>query len=308
MVTMQAPGPIPGRDPLVERLFSIARAFIRAGYFSFDVEGLERVPREGRVVYAQNHAGWFPLDAFFLSLALADAHGFERAPAFATHESALATPVLGPFLRRFRAVPAGWFRRPERLPDEIEACAIFPEGVRGNCKPFWEAYRMRDWNRGFVRVAIARQAPIVPVAILGGEECLPVAWTVKALEPLVGSILGMPLSPVPLPARWKVVLHEPVDLAAPREAVADQAYCAEVARYVQTVVQRTLDREAPRRRLGRLSSLVAAARRAAGPTREIEDPLADPPALPRPPGRPSAAAQEVDSGGGRPGACAASRR
>jgi 1-acyl-sn-glycerol-3-phosphate acyltransferase len=277
-------GPIHRRD-----LFSITRTFIRSGYFSFEVEGIERVPRTGRIVYAQNHAGWFPLDAFFLMLALTDAHGVERAPVFATHESALAAPVLGPFLRRFGAVPASWFRRPERLPDDIESCGIFPEGVHGNCKPFWEAYRMRAWNRGFVRVAIARQCPVVPVAILGGEECLPVAWTVEVLEPLVGSILGLPLSPVPLPARWKLVFHEPVDLGARPDAVTDQGYCSEIARYVQGIVQRTLDREASRRRLGRLSSLVAAVRSPAA-CGEIEDPLADPPPQPRPPKRVSPAA------------------
>ena len=277
--------PIHRHDLVVDGLFALARACIRAGYFSFDVEGLEAIPRAGRVVYAQNHAGWFPLDAFFLTLALADAHGVERAPAFATHESALSAPVLGPLLRRFGAVPASWFRRPERLPDEIEACGIFPEGVRGNTKPFWEAYRMRPWNRGFVRVAIARQCPVVPVAILGGEECLPVAWTVRALEPFVGSVLGLPLSLVPLPTRWKLVFHEPIDLRAPREAVTDQAYCSEVARHVQAIVQRTLDREAAFRPLGRLSSMVAALRQAPD---DLDDPLAGAPQLPRPP--PSAAA------------------
>jgi 1-acyl-sn-glycerol-3-phosphate acyltransferase len=69
---------------------------------------------------------------------------------------------------------------------------------------------MREWNRGFVRLAMALEAPIVPVAVFGGEECFPVAWTVKLLEPLIGSVVGLPLAPVPLPARWKVVFHEPV--------------------------------------------------------------------------------------------------
>ncbi len=284
-----------GRDPVVERLFSIAHAAIRSGYFSFDVEGLERVPRTGRLVYAQNHAGWFPIDAFLLMLAIADAHGLERAPVFATHESALSAPALGPLLRRFGAVPASWFRRPERLPDEIEVCGIFPEGVRGNCKPFWEAYRMRSWNRGFARAAIVRQCPVVPVAILGGEECLPVAWTVTALEPLVGSILGLPLSPVPLPTRWKLVFHEPVHLGAPREAVTDPGYCGDVARHVRSIVQRTLDREAAGRRLGRLSSLVAALRRAPD---EVEDPLAGAPPLPRPPRMPCPDASGGATSGG----------
>jgi len=273
--------PLIDREFVVRRLFPLVRRLIDLGYFSFEVEGLEHVPREGRVVYAQNHAGWFALDAFFVTMAIAERYGIARAPFFATAEAALAAPVLGPFLRRFGAVPAGWFRRPERLPPEIESCGIFPEGVRGNTKPFWEAYRMRDWNRGFVRVAIARQAPIVPAAVFGGEECLPVAWTVKVLEPLIGSTIGLPLTLVPLPAHWKVVFHPAIRLDAPPEAVTDQALCTRVAREVQGIVQATLDREASRRRLGQLSSLVAAARDGA-PGPADEDPLADP--VPQPAG------------------------
>jgi 1-acyl-sn-glycerol-3-phosphate acyltransferase len=244
------------REALIARLIPPVRALIRGGYFTFEVEGTEHLPREGRVVYAQNHAGWFPLDAFFLTLAIADAQGIRRAPFFATHDAALAAPLLGPFLRRFGAVPASWFRRPERLPPEIESCGIFPEGVRGNTKPFWQAYRMRDWNRGFVRVAIARGAPIVPGAILGGEECLPVAWTVRLLEPVIGASLGLPLSLVPLPARWKIVFHEPVHVAGKGD-LTDAAFCSDVARTVQGIVQRTLDREARARPLGRLASRIA---------------------------------------------------
>lgn len=240
------------RDFLVSRLIASARALIRAGYFSFEVEGTEHLPREGPVVYAQNHSGWFPLDAFFLTMAIVESEGIGRAPFFATHDAAIAAPVLGPFLRRFGAVPASWFRRPERLPAEIESCGIFPEGVRGNTKPFWHAYRMRDWNRGFVRVALAKGAPIVPAAILGGEECLPVAWTVRLFEPIIGASLGFPLSLVPLPSRWKIVFHPAVHVAG-RGTVTDHAFCTAMAREVQQVVQATLDREAPKRLLGRVS-------------------------------------------------------
>ncbi len=263
-----------------ERLAPAVERLVRAGYFSFSIEGAEHVPPDARAVFAQNHAGWFPLDALFVGLAIRRAAGPCRTPFFATAEAALAIPGLGAVLRRAGAVPSRWFRRPERLPRQIRSCAIFPEGVRGNTKPFWEAYRMRPWSRGFVRVAIARQCPIVPVAILGGEECLPVAWTVRALEPFVGSVLGLPLSPVPLPTRWKLVFHEPIELGAGREALTDQGYCSAVARHVQAIVQRTLDREARSRLLGRLSSMVELLGQGPG---ELDDPLAGAPPLPRPP-------------------------
>ena len=92
--------------------------------------------------------------------------------------------------------------------------------------------------------------------------------------------MGLPLSPVPLPTRWKLVFHEPIEPGAPREALTDQGYCSDVARHVQAIVQRTLDREAASRLLGRLSALLDALRRAPD---ELEDPLAGAPPLPRPP-------------------------
>ena len=165
---------------------------------------------------------------------------------------------MGPFLRRLGGLPASAFRHPERLPAEFESFGICPEGVQGNCKPFWEAYRMHEWNRGFVKLAVTRRAPIVPVAVFGGEESLPVAWTVKALEPLIGSILGLPLAPVPLPARWKIVFHAPAYAIAPGNPMRrDPQYCNAIAQRLQGVVQETLDREASRRPLARLSTFVA---------------------------------------------------
>ncbi len=249
---------------LLERgIVPIAKALFRVGYFGFEVEGAHLLPRDGRAVYALNHAGWFPLDAFFAGLAVSRELGPDKAPFFAAHDAALAAPGLGPFLRRVGAVPASWFRRPEKLPPEIRACGMFPEGVEGNCKPFWEAYRMRPWKRGFVRVAAALDAPVVPVAILGGEECLPVAWTVRRLEPLVGSILGLPAAPFPLPARWKIVFHEPIRLEGGRALIDDRALGFATAARIRAVVQRTLDAHAAERPLRKLSALVEAARQAA---------------------------------------------
>jgi 1-acyl-sn-glycerol-3-phosphate acyltransferase len=243
---------------LLHRIVPVFRMLVRARYFSFDVEGTEHLPADGRAVYAANHAGWFPLDAFFAGLAVSDALGEAHTPFFAASDTALALPGVGAFLRRMGALPASWFRRPERLPPGLDSFGIFPEGVEGNCKPFWEAYRLRTWNRGFVRLALARDLPIVPVAVLGGEECLPVAWTVRVLEPLVGSIFGLPLCAVPLPVRWKIVFHPPVRLEQRgRAGLADAAWAGGVARSVRQTVQATLDANRDERFLARLSLHVA---------------------------------------------------
>jgi 1-acyl-sn-glycerol-3-phosphate acyltransferase len=230
------------REFVVRRIFPLARTLIRVGYFSVEVVGAEHIPREGRFEFAPNHAGWFPLDAFVLGYAVAQAIGPDRTPIFAVHDAALAVPLLGTFLRRCGALPASWFRRPERLPADIESLVIFPEGARGNTKPFWEAYRMRDWSRGVVRTAIARASSIVPVALLGTEESMPVAWQLKAVEPFLGAAIGIPMAPLPLPARFKVVFHKPVPMSPyGREKLTDSAFCTAMARRIQNTVQATLD-------------------------------------------------------------------
>ncbi len=246
------------RQAFVLNTDAVLRELVRLKYFSWEIEGVEYLPRHGPVVYAMNHAGWFALDTIMVGCSVAESIGVSRAPYFAAQDSALTAPVVGPFLRRIGGLPASLFRHPQRLPAEFESYGICPEGVSGNCKPFWEAYRMREWNRGFVRLAIALEAPIVPVAVFGGEECFPVAWTVKVLEPLIGSIVGLPLAAFPLPARWKIAFHEPVYATAPGNPVRrDPQYCNAVAQRLQGIVQETLNREASRRPLARLSTFVA---------------------------------------------------
>ena len=245
------------RDFLTHRLLPMMQAFLRLPYFKMEIEGAERLARSGRFIFAPNHAGWFPLDAFVLGYAVGESLGWNRTPLFAVHDTALATPVLGPFLRRCGAFPASWIRRPERLPKDVESVVIFPEGSRGNTKPFWDAYRMREWKRGFVRVAIAQRASIVPVALLGTEESMPVAWTLKLVEPLLGSAVGVPLFPFPLPSRFKAVFHDPVPMARyGREALTNHALCDDLTRRIQSTVQETLDRHAAEYPLGIISATV----------------------------------------------------
>jgi hypothetical protein len=99
------------------------------------------------------------------------------------------------------------------------------------------------------------------VAVLGGEECLPVAWTVRLLEPFVGSAFGLPLAPVPLPSRWRVVFHAPVRVGGDRRALlARGELSARVALDVEATVQRTLERETRRSALAHVSSWVACRR------------------------------------------------
>jgi 1-acyl-sn-glycerol-3-phosphate acyltransferase len=107
---------------------------------------------------------------------------------------------------------------------------------------------MRPWKTGFVRLARALKTPVVPVAFIGGEECLPGFGPLRALRPILGTIVPIPLAPVPLPTRWKVIFHEPIDVSGD-----DDPHLA--AQRVSTVVQSTLRAESKDRPLRRLQSL-----------------------------------------------------
>jgi 1-acyl-sn-glycerol-3-phosphate acyltransferase len=138
--------------------------------------------------------------------------------------------------------------------------AVFPEGAEGNCKPFWRAYQMAEWRTGFVRLALARDAQIVPWCIFGGEECLPTLSTVRLLKPVVGSIAPLPLTPFPLPSAWKIVVLPPLharSLAAQLKQQHDlqdePAVWRAVADHVRALVQSRLDQESGGRLFGRLS-------------------------------------------------------
>jgi len=253
--------PLPRRDlpMLLSRVLPALRAAVELGYFTFDVEGAERVPRRGPVVYVGNHAGWFTLDTLMGALALVDHVGEGRLPYGAVEDALLKVPGIGRFFEGVGGFPASWLRDPRSLPPEMQVFSVYPEGTEGNCKPFWHAYRMRRWRTGFVRLAAARGAPIVPVAVLGGEECFPVAWTLRFLRPLLGSVVPVPLLALPLPSRWKVVFHEPVylDAALLRSEFDDPSAFRQQARgladTLRGTVQETLDRETEHRPLARFS-------------------------------------------------------
>jgi 1-acyl-sn-glycerol-3-phosphate acyltransferase len=94
-----------------------------------------------------------------------------------------------------------------------------------------ERYRLRRFGRGgFVEIAMRSGVPIVPIAIIGNEEAMPIVWK----SPLLARLLNVPYAPitanmfvfgpllglvVPLPAKFRLRVLPPVyfDVAANQE-------------------------------------------------------------------------------------------
>ncbi len=258
-------GPVPRRniDMITGRVLPPLRALVKAGYFSLSIEGVHHVPRSGPAVYVGNHAGWFTLDTFLGALLLVDHVGPDRLPWGAVQDQLLQVPTIGRFFEAFGGFPASWLRTPELIPPQMQVFSIFPEGTEGNCKSFVHAYQMRTWRTGFLRLAAARNAPIVPLAIIGGEECLPVVVPMRIFERIMGTVLPLPFVVVPLPSRWRFIFHEPVyvrreDLGDERDAVeAKRQRAHRLASMIQQRVQRTLDERTWNHRLVRFSKFIS---------------------------------------------------
>ena len=107
------------------------------------------------------------------------------------------------------------------LDDEEQLVLVFPEGRKGTEKLYKDRYRLRRFGRGgFVESAMRARAPIVPVAVVGAEEAMPVFGHIRPLQKLTG-LIYFPITPtVPvarparraayLPAKFYIRFLEPI--------------------------------------------------------------------------------------------------
>jgi 1-acyl-sn-glycerol-3-phosphate acyltransferase len=139
-----------------------------------------------------------------------------------------------------------------RLLQQEEALVVFPEGAAGISKTFDQRYQLTEFGLGFMRLALETNAPIVPVAVVGGEEQLPSVANVKPLARL----LGMPAFPVlpqllfglafPLPTRYRLHFGEPMWFSGDPDD--DDAVIGEKVRRVKATIQSMVNRGLKERR------------------------------------------------------------
>jgi 1-acyl-sn-glycerol-3-phosphate acyltransferase len=139
------------------------------------------------------------------------------------------------------------------LRDEGQLALVFPEGQKATRKLFWQRYRLRRFGRGgFVRSAIRARVPIVPIAVVGAEEAMPIFAHVPALQRLTGLIyfpinhafphFGLAAALMYLPAKLKIHFLEPVDLSRyGAEDADDLSLVQSVAEDIRASIQGKLD-------------------------------------------------------------------
>src|SRR3954452_14478621 len=139
-------------------------------YFRADVRGLDRIPAEGPVLLVGNHSGGnMPPDTFVFTLAFCSYFGVERPFYQLAHNLVLSMPGLS-FLRKFGTVAASHDNARKAL-SAGAVVLVYPGGDYEVHRPIWERHRVDfDGRKGFLKLALDQNVPIVPVVSVGGQE------------------------------------------------------------------------------------------------------------------------------------------
>lgn len=232
------------RETLLYKLLPHFFLELMKTYFRVRVEGGENLPRRGRAMITPNHSGVSGFDAMVLQHEITRASG--RPPRILTHHLW--------FLTKTTAIPANKLGFIEATTENGLKClrknqmvVLFPEGEYGNFKPTSKAYQLQEFKRGFVRMALATGAPIIPTLVIGAEESHVNLSRLKFTKFLRGVILPLPLNIIPLPSKWKIIFMEPVHLPYDKSAANDVELVHELADELREKMQERLNRELAKR-------------------------------------------------------------
>jgi 1-acyl-sn-glycerol-3-phosphate acyltransferase len=234
-------------------------------YFRGEVRGLEHVPEQGAALLVGNHSGGnLTPDSWVFNVAFAAHFGVERRLYTLAHNLVLAMPGLG-WLRK-HGVVAATPENAEMALDSGAALLVYPGGD-------WEVHRPSSQSavidfggrKGFIRQALAKDVPIVPVVAIGGQETAVFLSRGEGLAHALGldRLLRLKVLPVslalpwglnigdfaghiPLPAKLTLQVLPAINV---RDEFGDDPDLDEVYHSITTRMQATLNELAAERRL-----------------------------------------------------------
>jgi 1-acyl-sn-glycerol-3-phosphate acyltransferase len=202
-------------------------------------------------------------DTTVFTLAFNTYFGVERRFYQLAHNLVLAMPGLS-VLRKFGTVAASHENAHKAL-ESGAALLVYPGGDYEVHRPIWDGNKV-DFNgrKGYIRLALEKDVPIVPVVAIGGQETsiflsrgerlarllgLDRAFRLKVLPISLalpwGLNVGDMLGHIPLPAKITIEVLPPIYL---REQFGQSPDIAEVNRHVLSEMQGKLDELAAERR------------------------------------------------------------
>jgi 1-acyl-sn-glycerol-3-phosphate acyltransferase len=219
-------------------------------WFRVEWEGFEHLPETGGALLVANHAGAIPPDAPSIM------HGIEKDLGRAVYglaENLFRTlPVVGTLWSRSGGVAAHPDNAYRLLHDEEQLVLVFPEGTKGTGKLYTDRYRLRRFGRGgFVEIAMRAGVPVIPIAVMGAEETMPILFKSNR----AAKVLNLPYFPVtanmlafgPLglvayfPAKFRIRVLPPVYFdVAPNQERYSRSRVMEESERIRRLVQDAL--------------------------------------------------------------------
>ncbi len=219
-----------GWDPdYIERVLPVMSTVFNT-YFRGEVRGLENIPEDGPVLLVGNHSGGTLIaDTFVFTMKFYEHFGPRRRFHQLAHDIAATLPGIG--IRQFGTVRANHDNA--RKAFELGApVLVYPGGDHESFRPSWETDKVDFGGRkGFIRLAIEQNVPIVPVVAIGGQETALFlgqgrgisewlglekltrvkVFPVQVAPPFGVTLLDLPLR-LPLPSKITVDVLPPIDL------------------------------------------------------------------------------------------------
>jgi 1-acyl-sn-glycerol-3-phosphate acyltransferase len=221
------------RDPDYIRQNLPAAWLFSSLWYRAEVRGLGNIPEKGPVLLIGNHTGGnVAPEVMIFPLAFTAYFGVERRFHQLAHNLVVTMPGLS-FLRKYGTMAAAPKNARKAL-DAGAALLVFPGGDYEVHRPSWERNKVDFGGRkGFIKLALDQNVPIVPVVTIGGQETALFLsrgeWLAKTLGldrmfrlkvlPIslalpwglnVGDLMGH----IPLPAKITIEVLPPIDLRA----------------------------------------------------------------------------------------------
>jgi len=219
-----------------------------ASALKVEVEGLENLPKKRALLVANHGFGWeaiFPMGTVFNS----------TGRTLWTLGEHLWWEV--PFVRCLAAAVGTVDGTPEnvdRLLSTEQLVLVLPGGLREAVKPAALRYRLLWGHRyGFIKAALRNSAPVVPVALMGGDELFDFVgnpyergrrWFGRRNLPIP---LPQRILPIPHLVRFRMVFGEPLKLAGAPEQAEDPQVLQNARYLVKGALQELLDTELAKR-------------------------------------------------------------
>jgi 1-acyl-sn-glycerol-3-phosphate acyltransferase len=254
------PEPEPGRQlddwGRSERMVGLTDPLLNFYYrywFRVEAEGLENVPSDGGALLVCNHAGALPPDGPMIMQAIRNEHPSPRPLYMLGEHWFKGYPGVSMLAAKLGVVPAHPANAQRLLGDEGRLALVFPEGMKGSGKVLWQRYRLRRFGRGgFVRTALRAKVPIVPIALVGGEEAMPIFAHMRSLQKATGLLyapfnhafphFGLAAALMYMPAKFRIRFLEPLDLPSlPEDTIEDAAAVQAIAEEIRARIQGSLD-------------------------------------------------------------------